>query len=64
MTWDSAQQARFLDAPDGVEYLERVRQHFPGDSVELAILLCQIRSWIKTERWSSFVTLELLTESF
>ena len=49
MTWDSAQQARFLDAPDAVEYLKRVKQHFAGDSVALAFLH-RIRSWIETER--------------
>ena len=64
MTWGSARQARFLDAPDAVEYLKRIKQHFAGDPVALATLLRRIRNWIETERWSSFVTLELLTESF
>ena len=50
MTWDSARQARFLDAPDAVEYLKLIKQHFAGDSVALATLLRQIRSWIETER--------------
>ena len=50
MTWGSARQARFLDAPDAVEYLNRVKQHFTGDSVALAKLLRRIRSWIETER--------------
>ena len=64
MTWGSARQARFLDAPDAVEYLMRIKQQFAGDPVALAILLRRIRSWIEIERWSSFVNLELLTESF
>ena len=50
MTWGSARQARFLDAPDPVEYLKHVKQHFAGDSVAFATLLRQIRSWTKTER--------------
>ncbi|EDR05649.1 uncharacterized protein LACBIDRAFT_294799 [Laccaria bicolor S238N-H82] len=49
MTWGSARQARFLDAPDAVEYLKRVKQHFTGDSGALATLLRRIRSWIETE---------------
>ena len=62
--WGSARHARSLDAPDAVEYLKRVKKHFAGDSVALATLLRQIRSWIETERWSSFVTLELLAKFF
>ena len=50
MTWSSARQARFLDAPDAIEYLKRIKQHFAGDPVALAALLRRIRSWIKTER--------------
>jgi len=64
MTCDSARQARLLDAPDADEYLKRVEQHFADDSVALATLLRQIRSWIETERWSSLVALELLAEPF
>ena len=50
MMWGSARHARSLDAPDAVEYLKRVKKHFAGDSVALATLLRQIRSWIETER--------------
>ncbi|KIJ97721.1 hypothetical protein K443DRAFT_236687 [Laccaria amethystina LaAM-08-1] len=49
MTLGSARRARFLDAPDAVEYLKRVKQHFAGDSAALATLLRRFRSWIETE---------------
>ena len=50
MTWGSARQARFLDAPDAVEYLQDIKQHFAGDPVALDTLLRRIRSLIETER--------------
>ena len=50
MTWDAARRARFLDAPDAVEYIKLVQQNFAGGSAALYTLLSRIRNLIETER--------------